>query len=431
MDLKTNCTELSDSSCDFLASELICDHFVETNERSEEVKTEHGRDSREKTSKRASKLKDNTTKRNRNTKAYRGRDQPTYETYLQESKEAPKFLNSPKFLSKNVFEKVAIPSYQSSGSTLLRKYIENITCILTGSDGCHKSHNKRLKHVGRLNGEGISNKKVWLVQTSFPEQIGDARIDINKAIVVVRNPCDAIYSHFNRLINKDLSRKISPIEMEEYKESWEKFVDQEISVWREFHDYWMLEPTIPTLIVRHEDLIDKPKRVLNSVFKFLLGSNLEDTLVSHLIEKATEEEKQEDYKQNEPGYSFPYYSEEQISIMKSKAGCVIRRLGFSDKKESLESNIAITNFFEEDKLFEEAKEYEKDIIVKGRKEYQVCMRYDYFFLNSLQTSLVMSEETKMLASERKSFQINSEAESIRMKTGWTYKPSNPFKPKRM
>ena len=39
-----------------------------------------------------------------------------------------------KYLSVNWFEKVALASYPRSGNSLLRRYIENISRVITGSD---------------------------------------------------------------------------------------------------------------------------------------------------------------------------------------------------------------------------------------------------------------------------------------------------------
>ena len=80
---------------------------------------------------------------------------PNYETYLEKVKEKPDFLKEPKFLSKNNFESVVIASYQRSGWTLLRKYIENLTGILTGSDGdVHTELDKQIQDMGMV-GESI------------------------------------------------------------------------------------------------------------------------------------------------------------------------------------------------------------------------------------------------------------------------------------
>ena len=71
----------------------------------------------------------------KNSLVFKLKKNPNYATYLEKVKEKPDFLKEPKFLSKNNFESVVIASYQRSGWTLLRKYIENLTGILTGSDG--------------------------------------------------------------------------------------------------------------------------------------------------------------------------------------------------------------------------------------------------------------------------------------------------------
>jgi len=59
---------------------------------------------------------------------------PTYATYLSKKTEIPKHILTAKYLSKNLFEKVILTSYPRSGNTLLRKYLEDITGIITGSD---------------------------------------------------------------------------------------------------------------------------------------------------------------------------------------------------------------------------------------------------------------------------------------------------------
>jgi hypothetical protein len=43
--------------------------------------------------------------------------------------------NVPPTFLKGLHEKIAFTSYSRSGNTLLRKYLENITGVVTGSDG--------------------------------------------------------------------------------------------------------------------------------------------------------------------------------------------------------------------------------------------------------------------------------------------------------
>ena len=111
---------------------------------------------------------------------FRKKLNPRYETYLEKTKEKPEYLEHPKFLSHNHFEKVALACYQKSGSTLLRRYLENITGVITGSDGdTTTALDKQLKDSG-LVGESILGNKIWIAQTNFPEETGIARTTINK-----------------------------------------------------------------------------------------------------------------------------------------------------------------------------------------------------------------------------------------------------------
>ena len=88
--------------------------------------------------------------------------------FLEKTTEIPDHILEPKYLSKNVFEKVVLASYPRSGNTLIRKYLEDITGIPTGSDfdqAFKRPHN--LIDMG-LKGEGTLDEKVWIVKSHFP-----------------------------------------------------------------------------------------------------------------------------------------------------------------------------------------------------------------------------------------------------------------------
>lgn len=106
---------------------------------------------------------------------------PTYEKYLTKCDKIPKYLQcEPKYLSRNVFEKVALASYPRSGNSLLRKYLEEITLIITGSDASpDKKLIRDLKEAG-LKGEGKTDSKVWIVKTHFPERFGPGKFFAQK-----------------------------------------------------------------------------------------------------------------------------------------------------------------------------------------------------------------------------------------------------------
>ncbi|CAI2369703.1 unnamed protein product [Moneuplotes crassus] len=339
---------------------------------------------------------------------------PTVETYLSQDKGLPKVYIKPKFLGRNCFEKVAIASYQGSGSSLLRKYIENITYILTGSDRDTSTVlGKQYQCDLGLEGEGVAGKKVWIVKTSFPEEIGEKQISIRKCILVCQNPCDAIFKHFCKIITKRIDDELSDELMDRLQECWEDFVHQEVHVWRKFYDYWMLASKIPTYCVRYEDLMEDPKTVLTDVFKFLLDADsIEGTVIEGLISKELCPEKELYYQREASGESFDKFTDAQMDLLKSKAGCVIRRLGYGSNFMSPINPIATTDYFENDELITESKKYELDTIVKNRDEHEIKVRYDYVELNKLALSQVKGRQ-QMDQSKLPIFKLNHESEKLR------------------
>ena len=117
--------------------------------------------------------------------------------------------------------------------------------------------------------------------------------------MLVRNPLDAICSHFNVVIKQSLTDKLTDDEFEFYSDEFDEFVRQEISIWREFHEYWMLEPIIPTLVVRYEDLLMSPAYTLYELFKFLLNaSSISGTLIENLIMEESKEDNKQYYRKS-------------------------------------------------------------------------------------------------------------------------------------
>lgn len=85
---------------------------------------------------------------------YKIKQSPNYALYLQKTDKIPKYIEDAKYLSKNLFEKVVLTSYPRSGNTLLRKYLEDITGIVTGSDcDVKRKLNSDLVEMG-MRGEG-------------------------------------------------------------------------------------------------------------------------------------------------------------------------------------------------------------------------------------------------------------------------------------
>lgn len=103
---------------------------------------------------------------------------------------------------------VIMASFPRSGNTLLRAYLEKIMGLTSGSDcDITKKLNKDLMLMG-LAGEGLVDKRVWVVKTHYPERYGKTKFYAERAILLVRNPMDSITSLFNMVCTGSHNRSI-------------------------------------------------------------------------------------------------------------------------------------------------------------------------------------------------------------------------------
>ena len=66
-------------------------------------------------------------------------------------------------------------------------------------------------------------------------------------------------------------------------EDWDKVIKNEITCWKDFHDYWIKmgqEKKYPVYFFRYEDLTANPEAVLDEMFCFILGvESIEGTYI--------------------------------------------------------------------------------------------------------------------------------------------------------
>ena len=104
-------------------------------------------------------------------------------------------------------------------------------------------------------GEGELGEKVWIVKTHYPERIGRTQFKAQKCLVIVRNPLDSMYSLFNMVETSTHNKNIEKEVLERALNSsiWEDFVKQEMTTWKDFHEYWLSENVpIQTYFVTYE-----------------------------------------------------------------------------------------------------------------------------------------------------------------------------------
>ena len=160
-----------------------------------------------------------------------------------------------------------LASYPRSGNSLMRNLYEKITLRVTGSDmmGGLQKHDL----VGEM-ATGTNN--VQFVKTHYPERMGHPPFRVSRAVLLVRNPYDAMDSYFNLMSTATHTTSLSEEKRKKLSKVFAEMAKKEILVWRDFHEYW-LKQKIPLLVVRYEDLIRDTVRVVSHVIRFVLEIN--------------------------------------------------------------------------------------------------------------------------------------------------------------
>lgn len=155
-------------------------------------------------------------------------------------------------------------SYPRSGNSLLRTLYERTTLRVSGSDmrGGLQKHD--------LVGEAATQTNcVQFVKTHYPERMGAPPLRVDRAVLLVRNPYDAMESYFNLMTTNTHTSSLSEEDRKKHEKIFADMARKEILVWRDFHEYW-LSRNIPLLVIRYEDLIRYTDKVVAKVIKFVL-----------------------------------------------------------------------------------------------------------------------------------------------------------------
>ncbi len=115
----------------------------------------------------------------------------------------------------------------------------------------------------------VGTNMVQFVKTHYPERQGTPPFAASRVVLLVRNPFDAIESFFNLMMTGTHTTTITPEVREKTKKVWEEYVMKEIRVWIDFHDWWMSRD-IPLLVIRYEDIVRDPAKVMSRVIPFVL-----------------------------------------------------------------------------------------------------------------------------------------------------------------
>lgn len=240
----------------------------------------------------------------------------TPEEALKLKKPEIKFVNIKNHQQK-FQDTIAMPSYPRSGNTLLRAYLEKIMGLATGSDqDITRALIKDLHEQGFV-GEGLAGKRVQVVKTHYPERHGPSQFYANRGLLVIRNPMDAMWSFFNMQATTSHVYSIAEEDFPLLEKKWDQFVRTEISVWNDFHGFWV-NSFIPLHIIRYEDLVYNSEPTLKKALEFILNvDDISGTKVHQYLKLAVSEESPKIYKPREgvPNKSLKRFTKEQLEFI--------------------------------------------------------------------------------------------------------------------
>ena len=155
------------------------------------------------------------------------------------SKRDIEMLSTAKFLPQNHFERVVFDSYSRSGNSLFRKYLQETSGIITGSDVPPEHPLSLVLVSGGLAGEGYVGDETWIVKSHFPELSGYKLHKCEKCIFLVRNPMDTILSYYHQCATMSHSASLADEVFSENPNVWDHHVRREVIYWKLHHEFWI------------------------------------------------------------------------------------------------------------------------------------------------------------------------------------------------
>ena len=119
--------------------------------------------------------------------------------------------------------KIGLTSIMRSGNAFLRRKIEHVSGIATGSARC--IHVASGLQILGSKGETHYDDKVWISRSHHPTAMPGSDIpnEVNKTLVIVRNPLDFIVSCANLAVTNSHAVK-ADYNLTDYPEWWDWFV---------------------------------------------------------------------------------------------------------------------------------------------------------------------------------------------------------------
>eukprot|EP00355_Strombidium_rassoulzadegani_P008772 CAMPEP_0168619674 /NCGR_PEP_ID=MMETSP0449_2-20121227/6729_1 /TAXON_ID=1082188 /ORGANISM="Strombidium rassoulzadegani, Strain ras09" /LENGTH=471 /DNA_ID=CAMNT_0008660627 /DNA_START=111 /DNA_END=1526 /DNA_ORIENTATION=- len=266
-------------------------------------------------------------------------------------------------------ERVSYLTYTRSGNTFLRKYMELITGVITGSE-----FTTRIPFPLQLQGlvgEFVVDDNVFVIKSHFPLRFNSNNYSVNKILSCIRNPFNVIRSNYEFFQGQSHQLQIANDLPKEDPETWDGIVKHHVTEILNYFNHLMVRKAlgIPIFFTRFEIITKEPEEGLTNVFKFLYnmdnieGTNLERR-INDVLSMGAEATQTYRMKKAERKYACDedMYNEKQTKFILTKLHDYLTFFGYwkprNEEEEAMGNKwgmIDYPEYFREDGTFEKCK----------------------------------------------------------------------------
>lgn len=245
---------------------------------------------------------------------------------------------------------ILLASYPRSGNTLVRSLWEAVTGVISGSD---TRPDRPLSQQLDFTGEGYVNAK--FCKTHWPERRGYAPIVAHAAVVLVRNPYDAMDSYWNMNATCTHTETVTDAVYRKFQKFWERLIQNEIQVWIDYLAYWedQQRQGMPILFVRYEDVARHPDSQMENILRFTLGQENLSEFWQYRIQHVVSGRAASTFGVYRPraagtsfGKSLKRYSTELLNFVQDTADAdphgFLHRFGYSIREQNFPANFIVS-----------------------------------------------------------------------------------------
>jgi hypothetical protein len=160
-------------------------------------------------------------------------------------------------------DRICLASFPRTGTIMLRKYLESVSGIHTGSDmSLIITNGVQMMGMAGENHVGDDNT-VWVTKSHWPSPpppMPQRDFSLDRALVLVRNPIDVMASMFLFINTGSHSMSCKEKINEAFPVEWDEWIHVVVAMIKEYYEFVIanIATNIPVYFCRYEDIATNP-----------------------------------------------------------------------------------------------------------------------------------------------------------------------------